>query len=216
MSKESRRRFFDAGKIDAVVTDDKEALEGRKRIGDEDVQSLLQVDDQRADASTSTRWLLATSDTTGEPKLIEHTTRSLCWSVSRRFSGESVVWALCYGVMRFAGLQVLLQSLKDRRDIGNLLRKRLPRAADRIFARERCNTARHRPTSLRGDLTFRSRINYRHARSLWPGKWPTPRLCQPFTRSGPRRVSFTSMRRPKPGSASQSRMGCPVFLRPFF
>ena len=111
VSRERRRCFFDAGGIDAVVTDDREALEGRERIGDEDVQSLLQVDDRPANASSSTRWLLATSGTTNDPKLIEHTTRSLCWSVSRRFSDDSVVWALCYGVMRFAGLQVLLQSL---------------------------------------------------------------------------------------------------------
>lgn len=115
VSRERRRRFFDAGDIDAVVTDHAEALEGRDRIGGDGVKSLLQVDDQLFDASAcNTRWLLATSGTTNEPKLIEHTTRSLCWSVSQRFGGDSVIWALCYSVMRFAGLQVFLQSLLTR------------------------------------------------------------------------------------------------------
>jgi acyl-coenzyme A synthetase/AMP-(fatty) acid ligase len=140
VSRESRRRFFDAGEIDAVVTDDKEALEGRERIGDEDVRSLLQVDDQRAEASTSTRWLLATSGTTGEPKLIEHTTRSLCWSVSRRFAGESVVWALCYGVMRFAGLQVLLQSLTTGATLAISSENASLAQQIAFFARQRCNS----------------------------------------------------------------------------
>lgn len=59
-----------------------------------------------------TRWVLATSGTTGTPKLIEHTTDGLtktCKADVRR--GKDYVWGLVYDPFRFAGLQVVLQAL---------------------------------------------------------------------------------------------------------
>lgn len=58
-----------------------------------------------------TRWYLATSGTTGAPKWIAHSFSSL--SRAAKTSAQSAVlrWALCYQPTRFAGLQVLLQSL---------------------------------------------------------------------------------------------------------
>lgn len=64
----------------------------------------------RADAST--RWVLATSGTTGTPKLIEHSTGSLtktCKLDTDR--GREFTWGLVYDPFRFAGLQVVLQAL---------------------------------------------------------------------------------------------------------
>lgn len=58
-----------------------------------------------------TRWVLATSGTTGVPKLIGHTTRSLTRSCKTDTSrGREFIWGLIYDPFRFAGLQVLLQA----------------------------------------------------------------------------------------------------------
>jgi acyl-CoA synthetase (AMP-forming)/AMP-acid ligase II len=60
----------------------------------------------------STRWIIPTSGTTGEPKLVSHTLTSLCRTVkSRSSAAESLTWGLWYEPTRFAGLQVLLQAL---------------------------------------------------------------------------------------------------------
>lgn len=60
----------------------------------------------------ATEWLLATSGTTGTPKLIRHTLASITRSVKRdRTTGASFVWGLLYDSARFAGLQVVLQAL---------------------------------------------------------------------------------------------------------
>ncbi|WP_273426608.1 fatty acid--CoA ligase family protein [Marinobacter sp.] len=59
-----------------------------------------------------TRWVLATSGTTGTPKLIEHSTDSLtktCKVDTGR--GREFTWGLVYDPFRFAGLQVVLQAL---------------------------------------------------------------------------------------------------------
>lgn len=59
-----------------------------------------------------TLWILATSGTTGVPKLIEHTLETLCRTVKRDNNrGVEFVWGLLYDPCRFAGLQVVLQAL---------------------------------------------------------------------------------------------------------
>jgi len=66
-----------------------------------------------ADPSNSpTRWLLATSGTTGVPKLISHTFDSLTHTMTRDSNrGSAFTWGLMYDPCRFAGLQVTLQAL---------------------------------------------------------------------------------------------------------
>ena len=61
---------------------------------------------------SATKWVLATSGTTGEPKLVEHNLSTLSHTVrcdTKR--GEEFVWGLVYDPNRFAGLQVLLQAI---------------------------------------------------------------------------------------------------------
>lgn len=59
-----------------------------------------------------TIWVLATSGTTGSPKLIEHTLDSLTAATKRAVPGAPVRrWGLLYDPVKFAGLQVVLQSL---------------------------------------------------------------------------------------------------------
>ena len=63
-------------------------------------------------AKKKTKWILATSGTTGTPKLIEHTATTLLRTVKTDVaSGSSYKWGLLYDLNRFAGLQVFFQSL---------------------------------------------------------------------------------------------------------
>ena len=58
-----------------------------------------------------TRWLMATSGTTGVPKIVSHTFDSLTRTMKRDTGrGSSYTWGLMYDPSRFAGLQVVLQS----------------------------------------------------------------------------------------------------------
>jgi len=60
----------------------------------------------------STLWKLATSGTTGTPKIIEHTLASLSRTVKKGTANANVFhWGLLYDPARYAGLQVVLQAL---------------------------------------------------------------------------------------------------------
>ena len=59
-----------------------------------------------------TDWLMMTSGTTGVPKLVQHSLDSLTRSTRTDMAkGAGQVWGLLYDYTRFAGLQVVLQSL---------------------------------------------------------------------------------------------------------
>ena len=90
------------------------------RVGD--YQSQTRPADHRD--SEYGKVVLLTSGTTGEPKAVVHTWDSLASGVVRRDTFAGVRWLQPYGLTRFAGLQVFLQSfmtggclcLPDRRD----------------------------------------------------------------------------------------------------
>ena len=66
----------------------------------------------RPEVRYATRWVLATSGTTGTPKLIEHSTDSLTKTCKADVDrGKDFVWGLVFDPFRFAGLQVVLQAL---------------------------------------------------------------------------------------------------------
>lgn len=80
------------------------------------VDGIMALPNAQAGSSASefkaTQWLLATSGTTGTPKLIGHTLASITRSVKRDTAkGADFVWGLLYDPSRFAGLQVVLQAL---------------------------------------------------------------------------------------------------------
>ncbi len=59
-----------------------------------------------------TQWIIPTSGTTGEPKLIAHSLRSLSSSVKKNQGrGASLIWGMIYDITRFAGIQVFLQAV---------------------------------------------------------------------------------------------------------
>lgn len=108
-----------------LVPDSLRESEGYESLRHRFNPSLI-VDDKLADkvpekraghASTSkehvpTRWMLATSGTTGVPKLIEHSTAKLTRTCKADIDrGTDFIWGLVYDPFRFAGLQVVLQAL---------------------------------------------------------------------------------------------------------
>lgn len=63
-------------------------------------------------ASAVSDWVLTTSGTTGRPKLVAHRLDGLTRTTGRdQTRGRGQVWGLLYDYTRFAGLQVVLQSL---------------------------------------------------------------------------------------------------------
>jgi acyl-CoA synthetase (AMP-forming)/AMP-acid ligase II len=73
------------------------------------IQALFAPD--RREGALPTRWLMTTSGTTGIPKIVPHTLRSLSRSVYRFRPDQGPVWGLLYDPTRFAGMQVVLQAL---------------------------------------------------------------------------------------------------------
>ena len=65
--------------------------------------------DGREKPSVRTEWILLTSGTTGQPKLVSHTLASLSGVIGG--GGASVVWSTFYDIRRYGGLQILLRAL---------------------------------------------------------------------------------------------------------
>ena len=61
---------------------------------------------------SETRWIMSTSGTSGPPKLVSHSLASLSKSSKINFDlGLAQKWGMVYDYTRFAGMQVLLQSV---------------------------------------------------------------------------------------------------------
>lgn len=102
---EARDRRLAAAGIDHVLEGDGLGLAAR----------LTGAPATTTPTSTATRdrattWLLATSGTTGVPKTIAHTLATLTRNMRAGPRGDDFRWGSLYGLRRFAGLQVFLQS----------------------------------------------------------------------------------------------------------
>jgi acyl-coenzyme A synthetase/AMP-(fatty) acid ligase len=61
--------------------------------------------------SLETEWILLTSGTTGQPKLVSHTLATLSGAIARNASPAGCIWSTFYDVRRYGGLQILLRAL---------------------------------------------------------------------------------------------------------
>lgn len=102
----------DAG-IDLVVTDRPEGergVLGAVEIAgcrDEPREITAEAEPERA-----TEWVLATSGTTGAPKLVAHSLAALTGAMRGRPPAETgTVWATFYDIRRYGGLQIFLRAM---------------------------------------------------------------------------------------------------------
>ncbi len=100
-------RLIDA-KVDTVLEND--GLGFTELFTQIELNGSLQSTYTTRPKTTQTTWLLPTSGTTGDPKLIAHTFSTLTRSMSSRRVGDEFIWGSLYSLRRFAGLQVFLQS----------------------------------------------------------------------------------------------------------
>ena len=100
---------LDEETVDRLVT----SAECTHRMNADGINALPSCNAEVTDSDVeATQWLLATSGTTGIPKLICHTLASITRTFKRdRTKGACFVWGLLYDPSRFAGLQVVLQAL---------------------------------------------------------------------------------------------------------
>jgi acyl-coenzyme A synthetase/AMP-(fatty) acid ligase len=84
----------------------------RLETGELTPKLILPTNPNKRSKVVQTSWLLATSGTTGTPKIIEHNLATLSLTVKCDLSRSSdFVWGLLYDPCRFAGIQVVLQAL---------------------------------------------------------------------------------------------------------
>ena len=81
------------------------------QLADIEAQPCQNSATARLSEQAATQWFMATSGTTGTPKWIAHSLDSLTRAVKLKPHSHTLRWALCYQPTRFAGLQVVLQSL---------------------------------------------------------------------------------------------------------
>lgn len=66
----------------------------------------------KPDKFRDSQWIIPTSGTTGQPKLVKHSLASLTRTLKTNLeAGRNLCWGLTYELTRFAGLQVFLQSI---------------------------------------------------------------------------------------------------------
>lgn len=104
------RRAEEKAELDFVLTDGTVNTEHWK-IKVIELSGFFEESDKEIFAAHQTRWLLATSGTTGTPKIVAHTIDSLTRTTSKKSSSQMFSWGLLYDPARFAGIQVVLQAI---------------------------------------------------------------------------------------------------------
>lgn len=121
-------------------------------LTDADADSLI----TDPEANVPTAWVIPTSGTTGTPKLVAHTFRSLTRTVkSNPEIGRQFRWGQLYDLARFAGLQVFLNSIFSGSTL--VFTRASDPLGDRVahLAKHGCNAISATPTLWRKILMTR-------------------------------------------------------------
>ena len=74
-----------------------------------DIRKLDKSTSKSSFSFTKTNWVICTSGTTGNPKLVLHDLKSLSNTTRKNETDQKFVWGLLYSLKRIAGIQVFLQ-----------------------------------------------------------------------------------------------------------
>lgn len=103
------------GGFDAVIGDRPDEASTPEGVACfEDFSSFMKVEfaGKPLKSDMETKWLLTTSGTTGEPKIVEHSLGTLTRTTKTAAQPlDTIRWGMLYDYTRFAGLQVMLQSV---------------------------------------------------------------------------------------------------------
>lgn len=115
MPSDEKKLLIEQGNFDVILSDEPENFaylhEGASELA---VGSGLELLNEAVDLTgEETEWFIPTSGTTSRPKLVKHSTASLCSGLNVNLDSHAgrEVWGLLYDLGRFAGIQVLLQSI---------------------------------------------------------------------------------------------------------
>lgn len=130
-----------------------------KVVGDNLLASPIQ-NNQSKSPSGETCWCLATSGTTGTPKVIKHTFANLVRTVklNQRIAADTI-WGMAYDITRFAGLQVFLQSFLSGAAL--VIPGEDADFVDQVdlFVRKNCNALSATPSYWRKVLMHKGSVN---------------------------------------------------------
>jgi acyl-coenzyme A synthetase/AMP-(fatty) acid ligase len=85
------------------------------------------------DRTVETEWLLFTSGTTGQPKMVVHTLQSLTGPLDDGLAvAGDAVWSTFYDIRRYGGLQILLRALLGG---GSMVLSHMPEPVESFLAR---------------------------------------------------------------------------------
>ena len=99
-----------AAEVDAVVCD--RGAEGLQNLDPIHIDGRIRPHRVERTVNQQTEWILLTSGTTGQPKLVVHTLDSLTGAIDQSHPAPgSLVWSTFYDIRRYGGLQIFLRAL---------------------------------------------------------------------------------------------------------
>lgn len=140
-------RYLALAGVELLVTDRSDLTGPRTLRMGADFGSALPP---AAASAIETRWIIPTSGTTGQPKLVEHRLATLARTVrTDSAKGRELVWGLVYELARFAGLQVFLQALLGGSRLAFVRRETGSEAVVADLVAAECNALSATPTLWR-------------------------------------------------------------------
>lgn len=108
-SEEEEKELLRKAKVKNVLVDNELLIKKNKFVKYFKVDEINSKKDAELEYCNDTEWILCTSGTTGTPKLVKHSYKSLIDKIKN--AKKNYNWVLTYSISRFAGLQILLTAL---------------------------------------------------------------------------------------------------------